>query len=126
LDRAVNRTSNLYISLSDFIHKNRLCIPFYDRNKKVVFYQSRSLDNTNPKYLGKSGYEKTIFEYAKFIADYFKLRVNFKFDKSIPDGTSRKVLDSSIARKYGWYPKVDLKKGLSLAYNDFIKRTKVF
>ena len=73
-----------------------------------------------------SGYEKTIFEYAKFIADYFKLRVNFKFDKSIPDGTPRKILDSSIARKYGWYPKVDLKKGLSLAYNDFIKRTIAF
>ena len=73
-----------------------------------------------------SGYEKTIFEYAKLIADYFKLRVNFKFDKSIPDGTPRKILDSSIARKYGWHPKIDLKKGLSLAYNDFIKKTKLF
>jgi hypothetical protein len=70
LDRAVNRTSNLYISLSDFIHKNRLCIPFYDRNKKVVFYQSRSLDNTNPKYLGKSGYEKTIFNLDKIDPEY--------------------------------------------------------
>jgi hypothetical protein len=70
LDRAVNKTSNLYISLSDFIHKNRLCIPFYDRKKKVAFYQSRSLDNTNPKYLGKSGYDKTIFNLDQIDIEY--------------------------------------------------------
>jgi hypothetical protein len=70
LDVAVNRPSNLYISLSDFIHKNRLCLPFYNRNKKVDFYQTRSLDNTNPKYLGKSGYDKTIFNLDKIDVDY--------------------------------------------------------
>ena len=70
LDKAVNKTSNFYISLSDFIHKNRLCIPFYDRNKKVVFYQTRSLDNSNPKYLGKSGYEKTIVNLDKIDPEY--------------------------------------------------------
>lgn len=62
---AINKPNNLYISLSDFLHKNRLCIPFYDRNKKIVFYQTRSLDNTNPKYLGKAGHEKTIFNLDK-------------------------------------------------------------
>lgn len=60
LDTAVNRCKSFYISLSDFIHKNRLCIPFYE-NKKVVFYQTRSLDDTHPKYLSKSGSDKTIF-----------------------------------------------------------------
>jgi hypothetical protein len=62
---AVNKPNNLFISLSDFIHKNRLCIPFYDRNKKIAFYQTRALDDTIPKYLGKSGYEKTIFNIDK-------------------------------------------------------------
>jgi hypothetical protein len=65
LNNAINKPNNLYISLSDFLHKNRLCIPFYDRNKKIVFYQTRSLDNTNPKYLGKTGHEKTIFNLDK-------------------------------------------------------------
>lgn len=71
-----------------------------------------------------SGYERTIYEFAKFIANYFKVNVNFKFDNSIPDGTPRKVLDNSVARKYGWFPKINLETGLLLTYKDFIKRQK--
>lgn len=61
LDTAINKSPNLFISLTDTIHSNRLCIPFYDRNKKVVFYQTRALDKTEPRYLGKAGYDKTVF-----------------------------------------------------------------
>lgn len=61
LTTAINKPSSLYFSLTDFYHKNRLCIPFHDRNKKISFYQTRALDNTIPKYLGKVGYDKTIF-----------------------------------------------------------------
>jgi len=58
---AVNKSPNLFVSLTDFIHKNRLCIPFYDRNNKLVFYQTRAVDKTEPRYLGKQGYDKTLF-----------------------------------------------------------------
>jgi len=61
LDQAVNKSPNLFISLTDFFHKNRICIPFYGRNKKILFYQTRSVDNTEPRYLGKEGFDKTIF-----------------------------------------------------------------
>ena len=61
LDTAINKSPNLFLSLTDFSHKNRLCIPFYDRNKKVVFYQTRSIDKTEPRYLGKYGSDKTVF-----------------------------------------------------------------
>ena len=61
LDVAVNKSSSLFISFKDFIHKNRLCIPFFDRNKKIIFYQTRCLDNSNPRYLGKEGSEKSVF-----------------------------------------------------------------
>jgi len=71
-----------------------------------------------------SGYERTIYEFAKFIANYFKVNVNFKFDNSMPDGTPRKVLDNSVARKYGWFPKINLETGLLLTYKDFIERQK--
>jgi hypothetical protein len=63
LDTATNKTT-LYISLKDFIHKNRLCIPFYDSNNKIPFYQTRALykkDETYGKYLSKMNSEKTIF-----------------------------------------------------------------
>jgi len=45
-----------------------------------------------------------------------KLNWNCKiiFDKTKPDGTPRKIIDSSVALKYGWSPKVNLDKGLDL------------
>lgn len=65
LNKAVNRPKDFYISLVDRIHKNRLVIPFTDDTGKVEFYQTRSFihDPTDelPKYLGRSGAEKTLF-----------------------------------------------------------------
>lgn len=61
LDSAVNKSPNLYISLTDIIHKNRVCIPFQDRNGKIVFYQTRCLDDSIPRYLGKLKSDKTLF-----------------------------------------------------------------
>jgi hypothetical protein len=61
LDKAINKPTSLYLSLTDFHHKNRLCIPFQDRNKKIIFYQTRSLDKSSPKYLGKYGADKSLF-----------------------------------------------------------------
>jgi hypothetical protein len=61
METAVNRSPNLFISLTDVIHKNRVCIPFYDTDNKLVFYQTRCLDKSIPKYLGKQGYDKTLF-----------------------------------------------------------------
>lgn len=61
LDNAINKPAALFISFKDFIHKNRLCIPFFDRNNKIIFYQTRCLDNSNPRYLGKEGSEKSVF-----------------------------------------------------------------
>jgi hypothetical protein len=61
LDTAVNKSPSYYISLTDNFHKNRLCIPYYDVDNKIVFYQTRSLDGSEPRYLNKIGYDKTIF-----------------------------------------------------------------
>jgi hypothetical protein len=61
LHTAINKSPNLFISLTDYTHKNRLCIPFYDRNKKIVFYQTRAMDHSEPRYLGKLGCDKTVF-----------------------------------------------------------------
>ncbi len=43
------------------------------------------------------------------------------WDPSKPDGTPRKILDSSRLRNItSWTPKVDLDKGLPIAYRDFL------
>ena len=41
------------------------------------------------------------------------------------NGTPRKLLDSSLAKKYGWKYKTSLKKGLSKTVEDYIKRYKI-
>ena len=37
LNTAVNKPASLWVSLSDFIHKNRLVIPFYNKDNKIQF-----------------------------------------------------------------------------------------
>ena len=44
------------------------------------------------------------------------------WDKSKPDGTPRKLMDSSRLFALGWRPQVDLETGIRLAYKDFLKR----
>lgn len=62
LDTACNSPDGLYLSLTDRVHKNRLCIPSYDRNGKIVHYQTRKLmDDDTPKYLSKTNSEKAVF-----------------------------------------------------------------
>lgn len=67
LDTAVNRPKALYLSLKDPVHKNRLCIPFYDKQHNVVHYQTRGIlpdDLINrPKYLSKLNSQKTLFNF---------------------------------------------------------------
>lgn len=73
LNTAVNR-SDLYVSLSDIVHKNRLVIPFYNEDRSIEFYQTRTILNTDtkikPKYLSKVGADKTIFNIDKVTGDF--------------------------------------------------------
>jgi hypothetical protein len=65
---AANNPKAFYISLNDKFHKNRIIIPFYDENGKIVHYQSRSLDeqkDLRPRYISKLNSEKTIFNIDK-------------------------------------------------------------
>ena len=39
-----------------------------------------------------------------------------------PDGTPRKLLDSSRIFSLGWKPKVDLESGIRVAYEDYLKQ----
>lgn len=48
LDTAKYR-SNLYLSLNDFTHKNRIIIPFRDESGDIYFYQSRAQTESQEK-----------------------------------------------------------------------------
>ena len=69
-----------------------------------------------------SGNEMKIIDYAKFIIKHLNADLLIKFDKSKPDGTPRKLVDNTIAKKYGWRAKTSFKKGLSYTYQDFLRK----
>ena len=68
-----------------------------------------------------SSMEMTIAEYAKFIIEKFDYKLKIKFDKSKHEGVKRKILDCSIAKKYGWSSKISLASGFEKTYKDYIK-----
>ena len=69
-----------------------------------------------------TGNEKSIYDYAKFISKKLKYKLNIKYDRSKPNGTPRKLLDSRLAKSYGWKPKFNLDRGFNLTYKDFLKK----
>ena len=68
-----------------------------------------------------SGQEKSINDFAKYIMKKLNVKLEIFYDKSKPNGTPRKLLDSSIAKSYGWKPKFALEDGFELTLNDFTK-----
>ena len=73
-----------------------------------------------------SGIEKSIVEYSRFLLNQINYNAYIVYDKKKPDGTPRKLIDSSIANNYGWKSKISLKEGLNLVLSDLKKRYRIF
>ena len=73
-----------------------------------------------------SGKDYTIEYYAKLISKIIigDKKMNIKYDRSKPNGTLRKVMDISLAKKYGWKPKMSLKKSITDCYNSYLEEIK--
>ncbi len=67
------------------------------------------------------GEDVSINELAGLVARVVGFEGKIVYDTEKPDGTPRKLLDSSRLRSSGWRPKVSLEEGLRLAYADFVK-----
>ncbi len=68
------------------------------------------------------GSDVTIKELAQLVKQTVGYSGEILWDTTKPDGTPRKLMDSSRLFALGWRPKVDLKEGIRLAYGDFLKR----
>lgn len=67
-----------------------------------------------------SGSEVTIRELAETIADVVGYEAELFFDTSKPDGTPRKLMDSSRLHQLGWDGARSLKDGVNHTYNDWL------
>ena len=69
-----------------------------------------------------SGVEMKIKDYATFICKKLNINLKFTFDKSKPNGTPRKILNTSLAKSYGWKSRFNLVEGFNLTIKDFLKK----
>ena len=100
--------------LREFLHVDDLseAILFIINNVSVEEIYNRGISHIN---IG-SGEELSIHELALMIKNVVGFKGKIKFDNSKPDGTPRKLLDTSIMNEKGWRPKIKLKKGIKDLY----------
>ena len=68
-----------------------------------------------------TGTDVTIKELAETVKEIVGFEGNLHWDTSKPDGTPRKLMDVSRLHAQGWKHKIELKEGISLAYQDFLE-----
>lgn len=69
-----------------------------------------------------SNSDLSIKDLALLIKEIIGFEGELKFDTSKPDGTPRKLMDSSYLHSLGWKHKINLREGISLAYADFLSK----
>lgn len=69
-----------------------------------------------------AGEDLTIKELAKTIARIVKYDGNIVWDITKPNGTPRKLLDTSFINSFGWYPKTNLSEGMKKTYDWYLTR----
>ena len=80
--------------------------------------------NYNEKEFVNVGFgdEITIKDLALLIQKVVGFEGHLAFDTSKPNGTPRKLMDSTRLFDTGWKPKIQLEEGIKLAYQDFVGR----
>ena len=68
-----------------------------------------------------TGKDLKIKEYVKLFLKILlpKRKIKIIYDKSKPNGTPRKVLDVSLAKKYGWSAKTSIKDAIIKTYKEY-------
>ncbi len=73
-----------------------------------------------------TGEEVSILELANLIKEVVGFEGEIAFDSSKPDGTPRKLMDSSRLHALGFRHQTSLKKGLELTYQDFLNNVPAY
>jgi GDP-L-fucose synthase len=71
------------------------------------------------------GEDISIKNLALLIQDVVGYKGQIVFDANKPDGTPRKLMDVSRLHRLGWKHKINLREGIQLVYNDFVKKENV-
>lgn len=67
------------------------------------------------------GTDVTIRELVEIVAEVVGFQGKIVWNASKPDGTPRKLLDTSLINSLGWRPRIPLKEGLKNTYQSFLE-----
>ncbi|MFN9984817.1 MAG: GDP-L-fucose synthase family protein [Pirellula sp.] len=81
-----------------------------------------SIDNPPDWVNVGSSTDISILELANLVARTVGYRGQIVTDPTKPDGTPRKLTDTTLMQATGWSPTIELAEGLKLAYEDFLTR----
>lgn len=96
--------------LREFLHVDDLARAI------LLFVKNKSNDYL---YNVGSGEEISIRDLAKLISNIVEYNGETAWDKSMPDGTPRKLLDSNKIEKYGFKSKINLEQGIKGVYKNY-------
>lgn len=69
-----------------------------------------------------TGEDLSIAELAELIKDIVQYKGAISFDRSKPDGTPRKLMDTSRLEALGWKYRTSLAEGIQKSYTDYLTR----
>ena len=93
---------------------------YVDDLAKAIMVCLEKYDNSRQINIG-SGVEITIKDLATKIAQIVGFAGSILWDPSMPDGTPRKVLDSSKINNLGWKPSISLDQGIKLTVEWYLE-----
>ncbi|CAN7600410.1 GDP-L-fucose synthase family protein [Brucella pseudogrignonensis] len=97
--------------LREFLHVDDLA--------DALIHLLRFSDRLEPVNIG-TGDEVSIGELARIIAKVVGFEGRLEHDLSKPDGTPRKLLDTTHMRALGWRPRIDLSDGIREVYRNWL------
>lgn len=98
---------------------------FADDLADACYFLMQNYDDSSLVNIG-TGEDLTIKDLALLIKETIGFTGNLTFDTSKPDGTPRKLMDVSKLHALGWKHTTPLKKGLELAYQDYLTKNKAY
>jgi GDP-L-fucose synthase len=117
-DSVTNGTNEITVwgdgsPLREFLHVRDLA-------RAILFLIEKG--NSKPLLNIGSGQEISIKELAALIAEVTKFKGKINFDATKPNGTPRKLLDSSYIASLGWEPKISLESGIQETYGWYLEK----
>ena len=93
-------------------------------NLDIAEYRKHTMEMVSHINIG-FGSDVTIKHLAKKLVEIIGYKGTITYDLSKPDGIFSKLMDSSLIESLGWHASTNLKDGLTLTYNDYLKNKSV-